>query len=78
MADTYPTRVLSEFLAGLQYRDVPPDVVAKAKELLVDWLGSALAGKGARPVLARRQARTAADKRAARRASTRSVLEARA
>ncbi len=47
-----PTRTLCEFLAALRYRDVPPDVVSMAKELLVDWLGSALAGKDSRPVRA--------------------------
>jgi len=47
-----PTRTLCEFLAELRYRDVPPDVVSKTKELFVDWLGSALAGKDSRPVRA--------------------------
>jgi 2-methylcitrate dehydratase PrpD len=52
MATDSPTRALSEFLAGLRYRDLPPDVVTYAKELFVDWLGSSLAGKGATPVRA--------------------------
>lgn len=51
-ADASPTRRLSEFVAGLTYADLPPAVVAMAKDLFVDWLGSALAGKGARPVCA--------------------------
>lgn len=50
MADGSPTRTLSEFIAGIRYRDLPADVVTYTKELFVDWLGSCLAGKGARPV----------------------------
>jgi 2-methylcitrate dehydratase PrpD len=52
MATPSPTRTLCEFLAALRYDDVPPEVVSFTKELLVDWLGSALAGKDARPVRA--------------------------
>jgi 2-methylcitrate dehydratase PrpD len=52
MATESPTRALAEFVAGLRYRDVPPEVVAYAKDLLVDWFGSCLAGKDARPVRA--------------------------
>jgi 2-methylcitrate dehydratase PrpD len=52
MADAAPTRTLAEFLAGLSYRDLPPAVVAETKRLFIDWLGSALAGRGARPVVA--------------------------
>ncbi len=55
MAESQPTRTLSEFLAGLRYEDVPAPVVEFTKELFVDWLGSALAGKGARPVVALRE-----------------------
>jgi 2-methylcitrate dehydratase PrpD len=40
-----PTRDLSRFVAGLSYEALPRAVVAKAKELMVDWLGSALAGR---------------------------------
>src|SRR5262249_8917426 len=45
-----PTRTLCEFLAG--FTEVPPEVVARAKELFVDWLGAALAGRGEAPVRA--------------------------
>ena len=45
-----PTRQLAQFAVDLRLSDVPPAVVAEAKRLLIDWLGSALAGKGARPV----------------------------
>jgi 2-methylcitrate dehydratase PrpD len=45
-----PTQVLSEFLASVRYEDLPEPVLARAEELFLDWLASALAGKGARPV----------------------------
>jgi len=41
---------LAAFAANLRLSDVPAPVVLRAQELMVDWLGSALAGKGARPV----------------------------
>jgi 2-methylcitrate dehydratase PrpD len=44
-----PSRVLAEFLAGLRYEDIPEPVVARTEDLFLDWFGSALAGKGARP-----------------------------
>jgi 2-methylcitrate dehydratase PrpD len=47
-----PTRRLAEFLAGLRYADLPAEVVTMAKELFVDWLGSALAGAGSHQVRA--------------------------
>ncbi len=47
-----PTRQLAEFLAGLRYTDLPAEVVAMAKDLFVDWLGSALAGTGSPQVRA--------------------------
>jgi 2-methylcitrate dehydratase PrpD len=34
----------------LKFEDIPAPVVRRAEDLLVDWFGSALAGKGARPV----------------------------
>jgi len=52
MSSASPTRALAEFVAGLRYDDLPHDVVEGTKNLFVDWLGSALAGKGARPVCA--------------------------
>jgi 2-methylcitrate dehydratase PrpD len=44
------TRNLATFAATLRFDELPPSVVARAQDLFVDWLGSALAGKGARPV----------------------------
>jgi 2-methylcitrate dehydratase PrpD len=52
MATPSPTRALCEFVAELRFRDVPAPVVAAARDLFVDWFGSALAGKDARPVRA--------------------------
>lgn len=49
--ETAPTTELARFVARLRYDDLPAAVVAKAKELLIDWLGSALAGRESRPVL---------------------------
>jgi 2-methylcitrate dehydratase PrpD len=45
-----PSRRLAEFAAGLRHEDIPAPVLARAAELFLDWFGSALAGKGARPV----------------------------
>jgi len=47
---SHPSRVLSEFLAGLRYEDVPASVIARTEDLYLDWFASALAGKGARQI----------------------------
>jgi len=44
------SRQLAEFIAGLKYADIPPDVIVATKKLFIDWLGSALAGKQAKAV----------------------------
>jgi 2-methylcitrate dehydratase PrpD len=46
-----PTRELAQFVASIDYKALPETVVARAEELFLDWLASALAGRGARPVL---------------------------
>ena len=46
------SETLAKFAANLQYEDIPKPVIARAKDLFLDWFGSALAGKGARPVAA--------------------------
>src|SRR5690348_12951532 len=46
------TRELARFVSALCFERIPQPVVEKTKDLMVDWLGSALAGKGARPVVA--------------------------
>jgi 2-methylcitrate dehydratase PrpD len=48
----HPSRTLAMFAAGLRFDDLPPAVVLRVEELFLDWFGSALAGKGARPVRA--------------------------
>jgi len=45
-----PTRALAQFAATLQFSDIPAPVLRRAEDLFLDWLASALAGKGARPV----------------------------
>jgi 2-methylcitrate dehydratase PrpD len=41
---------LAKFAANLTVADIPSDVMNRAEDLLVDWFGSAIAGKGSRPV----------------------------
>jgi len=47
---TSATEALATFAATLRYTDIPAAVVRRAEDLHVDWVGSALAGKGARAV----------------------------
>lgn len=49
---TATTHELASFLADLRYEDLPKEVIDRTEELFLDWAGSALAGKGARPVVA--------------------------
>lgn len=49
---TSPTRELASFLADLRFEDIPQDVGRRAEDLFLDWLASALAGRGAQPVRA--------------------------
>jgi 2-methylcitrate dehydratase PrpD len=44
------TQALASFAASLQFEDIPQHVLHRAEDLFLDWIGSALAGKGARPV----------------------------
>lgn len=44
------THDLAGFLAGLRYDDLPDAVVQRSEELFLDWLGSALAARGAHPI----------------------------
>ena len=50
MRDANPTARLARFASALAFGDIPVPVVRRAEDLLVDWIGSALAGKGARAV----------------------------
>src|SRR5688572_17953413 len=45
-----PSQRLARFAAQLVFAAIPQAVVRRAEDLFLDWLGSALAGKGARPV----------------------------
>ncbi|HEX3383025.1 MAG TPA: MmgE/PrpD family protein [Paraburkholderia sp.] len=46
----HPSLTLATFAAQLDFESIPHEVVERTVNLYVDWLGSALAGKGARPV----------------------------
>ena len=45
-----PTETLAGFAAQLRYESIPAPVLRRCEDLFLDWLGSALAGKGAGPV----------------------------
>jgi len=47
---SFPSQDLATFAAQLQAQSIPQEVFRKAEDLLVDWVGSTLAGKGARAV----------------------------
>lgn len=47
-----PSQQLADFAANLQFSDIPEAVVRRTEDLLLDWFGSALAGKVGRPVQA--------------------------
>ena len=49
-ADPHPSATLARFASTLRFEDIPAPVLRRAEDLLLDWFGSALAGKGARPV----------------------------
>jgi 2-methylcitrate dehydratase PrpD len=46
----HPSQTLASFAAKLRFEDIPEPVLRRAEDLFLDWFGSALAGKGARPV----------------------------
>jgi 2-methylcitrate dehydratase PrpD len=50
MAHDSPGVELARFAATLRFDAIPSAVIARTQDLLLDWIGSALAGKGARPV----------------------------
>ena len=54
MSTLAPTATLARFAAELRLEQIPSPVLRRCEDLLLDWLGSALAGKGARPVEAAR------------------------
>ena len=50
MNEELPGQALARFAATLRINAIPVPVLDRAEDLMIDWLGSALAGKGARPV----------------------------
>ena len=50
MAHDSPGVELARFAATLRFDAIPAAVIARTQDLLLDWIGSTLAGKGARPV----------------------------
>ncbi|MET0660031.1 MAG: MmgE/PrpD family protein [Steroidobacteraceae bacterium] len=46
----HPGEILAQFAANLRFDAIPRAVLQRTEDLFVDWFGSALAGKGARPV----------------------------
>jgi 2-methylcitrate dehydratase PrpD len=44
------TRELASFLSSLRFEDLTREVVDRTEEFFLDWIGSALAGRGAKPV----------------------------
>ena len=50
MTTEHLSQELASFASNLQVKDIPADVMNRAEDLLVDWFGSAIAGKGSRPV----------------------------
>ncbi len=50
MNTSNPELQLAEFATTLHFNDVPGNVVRRTEDLFLDWVGSTLAGKGARPV----------------------------
>ena len=50
MSTPHLSKELANFAANLKIADIPIDVIARAEDLLVDWFGSVIAGKGSRPV----------------------------
>jgi 2-methylcitrate dehydratase PrpD len=49
-AAAHPSRALAQFAAALTFEQIPAAVIARTEDLLLDWIASALAGKGARAV----------------------------
>jgi 2-methylcitrate dehydratase PrpD len=50
MSAIHYSKVLANFAATLKQTDIPEEVMRRGEDLLVDWFGSAVAGKGAAPV----------------------------
>ncbi len=46
----HPSQVLATFAAELKLADIPAPVLRRTEDLMLDWLGSVLAARSARPV----------------------------
>ena len=46
----HPSKVLATFAAELEFADIPAPVLRRTEDLMLDWLGSVLAARTARPV----------------------------
>jgi len=49
-SSNHPSQSLANFAAELKFADVPAPVLRRAEDLMLDWLGSVLAARTARPV----------------------------
>jgi 2-methylcitrate dehydratase PrpD len=50
MTTPHLSKTLATFASQLTIDEIPEEVIARTEDLLVDWFGSAIAGKGSRPV----------------------------
>ena len=50
MTTPHLSKALATFASELKIGEIPQEVIARTEDLLVDWFGSAIAGKGSRPV----------------------------
>ena len=46
----HPSRTLASFAADLSFAQIPDPVLRRAEDLMLDWLGSVLAARSARPI----------------------------
>lgn len=49
-SSNHPSKVLAIFAAELKFADIPAPVLRRTEDLMLDWLGSVLAARTARPV----------------------------
>jgi 2-methylcitrate dehydratase PrpD len=49
-SSNHPSRELATFAAELKFEDIPAPVLRRTEDLMLDWLGSVLAARTARPV----------------------------
>src|SRR5262245_4633972 len=47
MIELHPSAALATFAASLRYDQIPVAVLRRCEDLFLDWMASALAGKGA-------------------------------